>query len=63
MNTIFSALTNPSAMTTLQADATQAAEELKLAIKAQLAMQAISTLGVLFLCFMALEDSNRRKRS
>jgi hypothetical protein len=48
-----------SAITNITAQAQAAADELKLAIKTQLILQGISTLAVLYLCYVAFQDRNK----
>jgi hypothetical protein len=63
VNTILSAGTTQgqNTLTQFKTEAEASVAELKMAIKAQLAMQAISTAGVLFLCYLAWEESNRKR--
>lgn len=53
-------LSSSPQVTQVKTDVTASIDELKLAIKAQLAMQAISTAGVLFLCYLAWDQAGRR---
>jgi len=60
-NPITDALTALNTLPQTQASVTGAVSELKMAIKTQLTLQAISTAGLLVLVYLALTD--RRSRS